>query len=145
MAQAEFEEILKVDAEKRYRVITQYDLYPQFVEGCQSARVDRISPQQAKVTYHVNVLSQDVHYILSHQESMDHSRVEWTLLESNFFKKNVGSWDLKSLGPGKTQVKYSLDVEFKVPIPSFVLNRLVKGSLPGMVRSFEKQALKFKD
>ena len=141
MAQAEFEEVLKVDAEKLYRVITQYEFYPKFVEGCQSAQVDRISSQQAKVTYHVNVLSQDVHYVLQLQESVDQSRVEWTLIESNFFKKNIGHWELKSLGPGKTQVKYSLDVEFKVPIPSFVLNRLVKGSLPGMVRSFEKRAL----
>lgn len=142
MAQAEFQETLSVDSEKLYQAIISYELYPQFVEGCHAVSVDRLSPNEAKVTYQVSVMTQDVKYVLSHRESKDHSKVEWTLIESNFFKKNVGRWELKSLGTGKTQVKYSLDVEFKVPIPGFILNRLVKGSLPGMVKSFENQALR---
>ena len=142
MAQAEFQEVLSVDSEKLYQAIIDYELYPQFVDGCHSVSVERISSSQAQVTYHVNVMSQDVKYVLNHHESRDHWKVEWTLVESNFFKKNVGRWELKPVGVGKTQVKYTLEVEFKVPIPGFILNRLVKGSLPGMVRSFEKQARK---
>jgi ribosome-associated toxin RatA of RatAB toxin-antitoxin module len=142
MAQAEFREVLGTDKDKLFSVITRYEDYPQFVEGCSSVQVDRQAPGKIRVTYRVNVMSQDVTYTLDHKEDSATGVVEWTLIESNFFKKNTGRWELKASGSGKTDVLYSLELEFKIPVPGFILNRLVKGSLPGMVKSFEKQAKK---
>jgi len=140
MAQAEVHEVLSVDKEKLLSVITHYEDYPKFVEGCTAVKVERQTPDCVRVAYRVNVMSQDVTYTLDHKENRETGRVEWTLVESNFFKKNNGKWDVKSAGSGKSDVTYSLDVEFKVPVPGFILSRLVKGSLPNMVKSFEKQA-----
>jgi len=50
--------------------------------------------------------------------------------------------ELKSLGPGKTEAYYSLEIEFKIMVPNMILNKIVKSSLPGMVKNFEKQAQK---
>lgn len=140
MAQAEFRDVLSVVKDRLYTTITQYEKYPSFVDGCKSVSVDRKSPSRVRVTYHVNLMSQELHYVLDHQEDSESGRVEWSLVESNFFKKNTGKWELKTLSGGKTEVCYSLDVEFKIPVPGFILNKLVKGSLPSMVKSFEKQA-----
>ena len=141
MAQTEFREVLSVDKDKLLSVITRYEEYPGFVEGCTSVEVNR-SEGKVRVSYHVNIMSQDVKYTLDHFEDPTSGKVEWQLVESNFFKKNNGRWEVKPAGSGKSDVLYALDVEFKVPVPGFILNRLVKGSLPGMVRSFEKQAKK---
>lgn len=148
MAQTEFHDVLSVDKEKLLSVITRYEDYPQFVEGCTAVKVERPSEGKSegkiRVEYQVNVMSQNVTYTLDHWEDRKTGKVEWALVESNFFKKNNGSWEVKSVGTGKSDVTYALDVEFKVPVPGFILNRLVKGSLPGMVKSFEKQALRGK-
>jgi ribosome-associated toxin RatA of RatAB toxin-antitoxin module len=140
MAQAEIREVLSVKHDLLYSVVTRYEDYPQFVEGCTSVQVDRKTPGNIRATYRVNVMSQDVTYVLDHHEDPEKGTVEWTLVESNFFKKNNGRWEIKPAGAGQSDVLYSLDVEFKIPVPGFILNKLIKGSLPGMVKSFEKQA-----
>lgn len=146
MAQTEYRDVLSVAKDKLLATITEYKDYPKFIEGCTAAKVESLSDGQVRVHYEVNIMSQDVKYTLDHRvlpESTDgSSRVEWTLVDSNFFKKNIGHWVVKPAGAGKTDVTYALDVEFKIPVPGFILNRLVKGSLPGMVKGFEKQALK---
>jgi coenzyme Q-binding protein COQ10 len=142
MGQAEFRDTLKVDQNKLYSVVTHYESYPEFVEGCTSTHVKRESDHRVQVKYEVNVMSKNIEYTLEHREDPKNGRVEWSLIESNFFKKNSGKWELRPLGEGKTEVLYSIDLEFKVPVPGFILNRLVKGSLPSMVKSFEEQAKK---
>ncbi len=140
MAQAEFREVLTVDQKKLFEIITRYDQYPEFVEGCKAVNILRVGENEVRVEYQVNVMSQEVNYTLDHRHDVETGRVEWTLVDSNFFKKNNGKWELRSKGKGKTEVFYALDIEFKVPVPGFILNRLIKGSLPGMVKSFEKRA-----
>jgi len=66
--------------------------------------------------------------------------VHWSLIESDSFRTNNGRWEIKEAGPGKTDVKYSLEIDFTIPVPGFILNRLVKGSLPSMVKSFVSRA-----
>jgi ribosome-associated toxin RatA of RatAB toxin-antitoxin module len=139
MASAEFNEVLDVDRDKLYAAITKYEDYPQFVDGCTSTEVERKGPGHARVKYRVNMMK-DITYTLDLHEDPAAGVVHWSLVESDFFKKNDGRWEIKSTGPGKTQVRYSLDVEFKIPVPGLILNRLVKGSLPSMVKSFQKRA-----
>jgi len=48
------------------------------------------------------------------------------------------------VGPGKTDVLYELEIEMNFPVPGLIMNRLVKGSLPSMVKGFVKQAKNLK-
>lgn len=139
MAQAEIKEVIGVDFDKIFDVITQYENYPKFVDGVNSVQVERKGPGRARVTYQVSMMK-DFSYVLDLKEDRDSGRVEWTLVESDMFKTNNGQWQLKSMGPGKTEAFYKLEVEFKIPVPSLILNRLVKGNLPSMLKSFEKRA-----
>jgi ribosome-associated toxin RatA of RatAB toxin-antitoxin module len=141
MAHAEHREVLNVPFQKLWSVITKYEDYPSFVEGCTKVVVDRSKPGNVRATYSVSMMK-DITYTLDHREDQAQGRIEWTYVDSDFFKANSGHWLLKDLGNGKTDATYSLDVDFKIPVPGFILNRLVKGSLPGMVKSFEKKALK---
>jgi ribosome-associated toxin RatA of RatAB toxin-antitoxin module len=141
MAQAEFHEVLTVNKDKLWDTIVRYEDYPKFVEGCTAVKTERKGAGQARATYKVSMMK-DITYTLDHKENKDSGVIEWVLIDSDFFKKNTGRWELKDAGPGKTDVKYTVDVEFKIPVPGFMLNRLVKGSLPAMVKSFEKQSKK---
>ncbi|MGZ3688208.1 MAG: type II toxin-antitoxin system RatA family toxin [Bdellovibrionota bacterium] len=142
MAKAEFQDVFPVDKDKLFAVITRYEDYPKFVEGVQSVKVEKAA-SGARVSYKVSMMK-DISYTLDHVEDAPSGRVEWTLVDSDSFKSNSGIWELRSVGPGKTDVKYQLEVEFKIPIPGFVLNRLVKSQLPSMVKSFVERATKGK-
>lgn len=139
MAQAEHKEVMSVAKDKLFQAITRYEDYPKFVEGCTSVKVERKGPGKARASYHVNMMK-DVNYTLDHVEDEATGEIRWTLVDSDTFKKNTGSWKLKEVAPGKTEVHYQIDLDFKIPVPGFILNRLVKGSLPSMVKSFEKRA-----
>lgn len=141
MAQAELKQVLSVDVDKLFEVITRYEDYPQFVDGVNSIHVERKGPGHARVTYHVSMMK-DFSYLLDLREDKNKGRIEWTLVESDLFKKNSGRWEIKSAGPGKTEAFYQLEVEFNIPVPGLILNRLVKGNLPSMMKSFEKWAQK---
>src|SRR6478672_11249610 len=117
MAQTEYREVLGVDKDKLYSVIVQYENYPQFVEGCTAVKVGERKDGKVRVSYEVNVMSQNVTYTLDHREDPQAGKVEWNLVESNFFKKNSGSWIVKSTGQDKTETVYDIEVEFKVPVP----------------------------
>ena len=139
MAQAEIKETIPVDIEPFYRAITSYDKYPGFVEGCTQALVTRTNETQAKVDYKVSMMK-DISYSLEHFEDPAQKSMNWKLISSDFMKKNTGSWNLRSVGPGQTEVNYRLEIEFSFPVPSLILNRLIKGQLPGMIKNFTKLA-----
>jgi ribosome-associated toxin RatA of RatAB toxin-antitoxin module len=141
MAQAEIKETLAVDFEKLFAAITRYEDYPKFVDGCKSVQVERKGPGKARVTYHVSLMK-DVTYTLDHEENAEKGEVRWSLVESAFLGKNTGLWELKKAGPGRTEARYSIDIDFKIPVPGFILKGLVKSNLPSMIKSFEKQAQK---
>jgi ribosome-associated toxin RatA of RatAB toxin-antitoxin module len=141
MAQAEIREVLPVAKDKLWEAIVRYEDYPKFVDGCTRVKVERKATGHARVTYNVSMMK-DVTYTLDHKEDKEKGTVEWTLVDSDTFKKNTGRWELKDAGAGKTEAQYKLEVEFKIPVPGFILNGLVKKSLPAMVKSFEKQAKK---
>ena len=140
MAKAELNEVWDVDIEKLWNVIIRYEDYPKFVTGCTKTEVNRTA-DSVKVQYHVSVMSKDILYSVDIKEDAAQKKLTWKLTESGFFSKNEGGWELKKEGE-KTRVRYSLDMEFKMYVPGFILKTLVSGSLPTMVRSFINQAKK---
>jgi ribosome-associated toxin RatA of RatAB toxin-antitoxin module len=55
-------------------------------------------------------------------------------------KDNSGSWELKPLDNGKTEVTYTVRLDLNFSVPGFVMKSLVASSLPGMMAAFEKRA-----
>jgi ribosome-associated toxin RatA of RatAB toxin-antitoxin module len=141
MASAEFHEVMNVDRDKLFTVISRYEDYPQYVVGCSSTQVDRTNPAKVRATYNVNMMK-EISYTLDHIEDAKSGKIEWTLVKSDFMKTNIGKWELKAAGAGKTDVSYKVELEFKFPVPGMILNRIVKGSLAPMVKSFVDRANK---
>lgn len=140
MASAQIEDTIPVGKERFFEVVTRYEDYPQFVDSVTRVSVERKGPGQARVTYHVSLMK-DVTYVLDLKEDIEKGRVSWTLVESDVFKKNEGGWDITPNGEGAVKVRYFLDVEFKIPVPGFILKKLVSGNLPSMLKSFKERAL----
>lgn len=68
------------------------------------------------------------------------TKVSWVLESGDLFKKNDGMWTLKDLGGGKTEVTYTLDVDFKMFAPNSILTALTPEKPSVMMESFFKRA-----
>jgi ribosome-associated toxin RatA of RatAB toxin-antitoxin module len=141
MAKAKITETLKVDFDTLFDTITDYESYPEFLEGCQSVELLSTKGSKKKVKYQVKMMK-DVEYTLEHKEDRKKGTICWDLIEGNIMKKNSGLWTLQADGDDQTTVTYEIEIDFTIPVPSLIMSKLVKGSLPGMIRSFEKQAQK---
>lgn len=138
MAQASRTEIVDVDINKLYNVIADFAKYPEFVDGVSAIKVISQNDTEAKVEYSLNVIKTFKYIINTKMERPN--RVSWVLDSGDIFKKNDGSWVLKDLGDGKTEVTYSLEVDVKMFAPSAVINALTTKNLPIMMQSFFKRA-----
>ena len=142
MASAECTEVVDLSIGAFFKAVTDYENYPKFVSGMKSVSVE--GEGQNKVVKFDLEMMKRFEYSVDMRESFDeaagHAEISWTLKDSGLFKVNNGKWSLKALGPKKTQVTYSLDVEFSFGVPGFILNKLVKKNLPANIKSFASWA-----
>jgi len=143
MAGAERTEIIEVSLKALYDTITDYESYPKFVNGMKSATILPGEAGVKKVLFDLELVKR-LQYSIKLTESFDAAagtaRVAWTLNESVFFKANNGTWELKALGPTRTEATYRLELDFAFPVPGFLLKNLVKSALPGAIKEFGERA-----
>lgn len=138
MAQAKRTEVVDVEINKLYDVIVNYAKYPDFVDGVSSIKVLSQNETAAKVEYEINLIK-SFKYIINTTQKRP-TNVSWALESGDIFKKNDGSWTLKDLGNGKTEVTYALEVDLKMFAPGAILKGLTEKNLPIMMNSFFKRA-----
>ncbi len=138
MATATRTEIVDVEINKLYDVITDYAKYADFVDGVSSTKVISQSDTSAKVEYSVNMIKSFKYTLATTQ--VRPTKVSWVLESGDLFKKNEGQWTLKDIGGGKTEVIYTLEVDFKMFAPNSILTALTQKNLPIMMQSFFKRA-----
>ncbi len=131
-------EIYDVGIQEFYSVIIDYDSYPEFVDGVDGIEILEQDDDGARVKYSLNLIKK-FSYILKLEHSKPNG-ISWALESGDLFKKNIGSWSLKDLGRGKTEVTYSVDLEFKGLAPKPIVNRLINHNLPAMMKSYFERA-----
>ncbi|MGE4233121.1 MAG: type II toxin-antitoxin system RatA family toxin [Bacteriovoracia bacterium] len=138
MAEASKTVEMKAKPEELWKVITDYESYPKFLDTVHQAKVLSRDGNTVRVQYSIELLGKEVTYILDHKEKAN-EKMDWTLVESNILKANTGGWVIHPLSSGKIEVTYNLSLEFKIFVPNIVLGGLVKSTLPSMLSQFEKQ------
>jgi len=63
--------------------------------------------------------------------------VSWTLVESSFQSTQNGTYTLTATDSG-THVKLDLEIDVKVPLPGFILKRVLRGALDSGGKDFKK-------
>jgi ribosome-associated toxin RatA of RatAB toxin-antitoxin module len=142
MAQAETEKTYDVSAENFFKAVSEYEKYPEFVDGMKKVKAEKNQDGTTTAHYNLSMMSKDMSYTLKIKENPAIGEVSWSLVKSEFFKVNNGSWKITPTGPQSCKVRYSLEVEFSFSVPSLILKGIVKGSLPTMMNSFYERAKK---
>jgi len=120
-------------------VITDYEGYSDFVEGCESVTVTKRSGKDVYADYVVGMFGKKIRYTLKHTENPKKS-LKWEMVEGEFFKHNNGGWDLKAKGDDKVEATYTVDAGFPLLVPKSIVNTLTGTQLPKMMKAFEDKA-----
>jgi coenzyme Q-binding protein COQ10 len=131
-------ERMDASADKIYKVLTNYESYPDFMDGVKKVTEVSRDGNTAVVEYNLNIIKK-FNYSINITE-VENESVSWSFKEGDLFNKNNGSWTLKDNGDGTTDVTYKLDVDFKVKMPGMIAKKLTSSSLPSMMKSVHKRA-----
>lgn len=123
-----------------FDIITDYERYPEFLDGFKSAKVLERGEGYAIARFTLDLIK-TVHYTIRLTEKKPDS-VSWTLVESNLLKVNNGGWTLVELPGGRTRVTYRLEVGIGRFVPKMITDRLSGSTLPVTMKAFKERAEK---
>lgn len=139
MAGAKHTMVLDVSLDALWEVITDYEGYSKFVEGCEKVTITKKEGKSVYADYQVAMFGKKINYTLKHTENPKKS-LKWTMTEGEFFKSNDGGWDLKALDDDQVEATYTVDVGFPLLVPKSIVNTLTGTQLPKMMKAFEDVA-----
>ena len=137
MATASISETINAPIDTIFKVITEYESYPEFLPETKSAKIVGDDGNEKLVKFEIDVIKR-VKYTLRIKEVHNKS-MQWELEEGDLFRKNCGKWKLEGNGDS-TKVTYFLEVEFKLLVPSLITKKLVGANIPAMIKSFKNRA-----
>jgi coenzyme Q-binding protein COQ10 len=138
MAEATRSIDIKAPVEKVFRIISDYERYPEFLPEVKRVSTSDRSGNRVKVHYEVEVIKR-IKYTLELSEEPPH-RVRWSFVEGELMRDNRGSWLLEAAGPDQTRATYSIEMALGPLVPKAIVKALVETSLPKMLEAFKKRA-----
>ncbi|NCN39751.1 polyketide cyclase [bacterium] len=141
MAAASTTEIFDCTPEQFFKLISDYESYPDFLAEVSECKVLEDNGNEKIAEFKVSVIK-TFSYKLKITE-IPNKKVEWTLHSGDIFKTSVGSWVLEEAPGGKTKAYYSVEATFKVFVPGPIAKALVNVNLPNMMNSYKKRVREF--
>lgn len=136
MASAQTTELFNCSVDQFYKIISDYEKYPEFLKEVTDTNIVQTSGQKKLVEFEVSVIK-TFKYCLWLTENAP-TGVSWELASGDMFKTSVGSWKLQDEA-GKCRATYFVDATFNLFVPGPIAKALVSVNLPAMMSSYHKR------
>lgn len=132
--------IVDFTCEQMYRLVNDFESYPDFVKFCSSGRLDTIDENcyTATLEYRIGTFSKS---ITTRNVATPYSEITMKLV-SGPFKKLNGRWTFVPVGDDKCQVKFEVDYEFSSKATEIALGKFFKSLPKTMVQNFRNEAIR---
>lgn len=140
MAKAEVTETFKCTADEFFKIVTDYNRYPEFLTEVKKCDVVKVEGDKKIVDYQVAMIK-TVNYKLQMCEKYVEngtSTVNWEFISGDVFKSLKGSWKIVPEGSG-CRATYEIEASFGMFVPGPIANTLVNVSMPNMISSYHKR------
>ncbi len=122
-----------------FQVISDFHKYPEFLPEVKRVSViDGSHADKKLVEMQLQVIKSIRYQIWIYEKPP--TEMSWKFHSGEIFKDNSGSWKLKDLGDGKTQVDYEITAKFGLLVPSMIEKTLIEVNLPSMLQAYKKRA-----
>lgn len=136
MASAQTSEVFNCNVEQFFKIISDYEKYPEFLKEVSKTKILQASGNKKLVEFEVSVIK-SFKYNLWLSENAP-QEINWQLESGDIFKTSVGSWKLQEEA-GKCRATYQLDATFNLFVPGPIAKALVTVNLPAMMSSYHKR------
>jgi coenzyme Q-binding protein COQ10 len=136
MAKAQTTELFNCTVDQFYKIISDYEKYPQFLSEVKGCKVLKTEGSKKLVEYSVSVIK-SFKYALWMTETPS-TDITWEFASGDIFKSMRGLWKLQDEA-GKCRATYSVEATFGVFVPGPMANMLVSVNLPNMMSSYHKR------
>lgn len=136
MAAAQTSEVFNCTTEQFYKIVTDYENYPEFLAEVKACKVLKTESSKKLVEYNVTMVK-NFKYSLWMTEKPS-SAVSWEFASGDIFKTSTGSWKLEAEG-GKCRAHYAVDATFNMFVPGPIAKALVNVNLPNMIAAYHKR------
>lgn len=130
--------LIHADIDKIIATIDDFETYPQWMPEVTKTQVLLREGNRRDVSFELSVMWNTVKYTCIHRIDSSKGIFEWRMDEKRE-RKNVsdstGAWVMKSLGPGKTAVAYTVLVDVGFAVPNFIQDYLAGRSLPEVAKA----------
>jgi len=136
MASASTSDVFNCSVEEFYKIITDYEKYPEFLSEVKSCKVLEEKDGRKLVEYHINVIKNFKYSIWLTENPT--TQVSWDFAEGDMFKEMSGGWKLEDEA-GKCRAHYSIEAKLGMWVPGPISKALIEVNLPNMISSYHKR------
>ena len=121
------ETVIAATPDEVYTVIADLEAYPEWADDVlRTEVVERTEDGLPEiVAFAVDARIATVHYVLQYQHDPPH-RVRWRLVEGEMLSQLDGSYRLAPAPDGTTTVRYALEADLALPLPSYIQRRAAR-------------------
>jgi coenzyme Q-binding protein COQ10 len=139
MAAASTTEIFSCTNEEFFKIISDYEKYPEFLTEVKKCEILKIEGNKKLVEYSVSMIKSFKYRMWTTE--MPPTNINWTFESGDIFKTSSGSWVLQEEN-GKTKATYSVDATFTMFVPGPISKALVSVNLPNMMKAYHQRIQK---
>ncbi len=136
MASAKTTELFNCTVEQFFKIISDYEKYPEFLKEVSKTKILQSSGKKKLVEFEVSVIKTFKYNMWLTENPIN--EVSWQLESGDMFKTSVGSWILQDEA-GKCRATYAIDATFNLFVPGPIAKALVSVNLPAMMSSYHKR------
>lgn len=136
MSGASATEVFNCSVPEFYKLITDYEKYPEFLQEVKDCKVLKSDGGRKLVEYKVSVIKTFAYQLWMTEHEPD--SVTWTFAGGDIFKTSTGSWKLEDQA-GKTKATYTVEATFGIFVPGPVAKTLLNVNLPSMMSAYHKR------
>jgi ribosome-associated toxin RatA of RatAB toxin-antitoxin module len=134
MAGAQRVEIFNCTPDDFYKVVSDYEKYPEFLNEVKKCKILKTEKNRKLVEYQVSVIK-NFTYQLWMTETPG-KLITWEFAGGDIFKTSVGSWKLEPEGKSKCKATYEVEATFNLFVPGPIAKALVSVNLPAMMQAY---------
>jgi ribosome-associated toxin RatA of RatAB toxin-antitoxin module len=136
VASASTTEVFNCSVEDFYKIVSDFEKYPEFLDEVKDCRVIEEKDGKKLVEYTVSVIKNFTYSIWVTETAPN--KISWEFASGDVFKVNNGSWTLEDEA-GKCRATYHVEAKFGMFVPGPVTKALVNVNLPNMISAFHKR------
>lgn len=136
MAGATHTEVFNCTVPEFYKLVSDYEKYPEFLQEVKACRVVKSDGARKLVEYKVSVVKGFTYQLWTTEK--EPNEVSWTFAGGDLFKTSTGFWKLEDQ-KGKCKATYSVEATFSMFVPGPIAKTLLNVNLPSMMSAYHKR------